>query len=160
MPTFDIVSEINHHELTNAVDQANREIANRFDFKGTSSGIESSGSELKIFSSSEFQIKQIQDILVTKMAKRGIDVACLVHGEILERNNEAHQVVTVREGIDKDLSREIVKMIKNSKLKVQASIQGDQIRVSGKKRDDLQAIITMLKDAKIDLPLQYVNFRD
>ena len=160
MPSFDIVSEVNHHELTNAVDQANREITNRFDFKGTSSRIEQTDTVLTIFSSSEFQIRQINDILTTKMAKRGIDVACLAPGEIQERNNEAHQTVTVREGLDKELAREITKLIKDTKIRVQASIQGNQIRVNGKKRDDLQSIIAMLKNTKINLPLQFVNFRD
>jgi hypothetical protein len=160
MPSFDVVSEINHHELTNALDQANREISNRFDFKGTNSRIEQTDAVLTIFSPSEFQIKQIHDILTIKMSKRGINIACLEPGEIHESNNEARQTVTVREGIDKELAREIVKLIKDTKIKVQASIQGTQVRVNGKKRDDLQSIITMLKDAKIDLPLQFVNYRD
>lgn len=160
MPSFDVVSEINHHELTNAIDQANREISNRFDFKGTNSRIEQTGAVLTIYSPSEFQIKQIHDILTTKMSKRGINIACLKPGEIHESSNEARQPVTVREGIDKELAREIVKLIKDTKLKVQTSIQETQVRVNGKKRDDLQSIIAMLKDAKIDLPLQFVNYRD
>jgi uncharacterized protein YajQ (UPF0234 family) len=160
MPSFDVVSEIDHHELTNAVDQANREVSNRFDFKGTNSRIEHAESVLTIFSASEFQVKQIHDILTTRMAKRGIDIACLESGDIQDTNNEARQQITVREGLDKDLAREIVKLIKVTKTKVQASIQGAQVRVNGKKRDDLQSIIAMPKEAKIELPLQFVNFRD
>ena len=160
MPSFDVVSEIDQHELTNAIDQANREIGNRFDFKGTNSKVETIDESLMITSSSEFQIKQIHDILENKVSKRGIDVRCLDYGEITESNNQARQPVKIKKGIDKDLARKIVKMMKDTKLKIQASIQGDQVRVTGKKRDDLQEAIAAIKAAKIDLPLQYVNFRD
>ncbi len=160
MPSFDVVSEIDQHELTNAIDQANREIGNRFDFKGTNSKIEMVDESLTITSASEFQVKQIHDILENKVSKRGIDVRCLEYGDIVENNNQAKQTVNIRKGIDKDLARKIVKMMKETKLKIQASIQGDQVRISGKKRDDLQEAIAALKAAKIDLPLQYVNFRD
>ncbi len=160
MPSFDVVSEIDQHEFTNAIDQANREIGNRFDFKGTNSSVDAAENGLTIISSAEFQVKQIHDILENKISKRGIDVRCLEYGEIVESNNQARQSVTIRKGIDKDLGRKIVKLLKDTKLKIQASIQGDQVRVSGKKRDDLQAAISELKAAKIDLPLQYVNFRD
>ena len=160
MPSFDVVSEIDQHELTNAIDQANREIGNRFDFKGTGSKIELSDDSLLIVSASEFQVKQMHDILETKLSKRSIDTRCLEYGDIVENNNQARQTVAIRKGIDKDLGRKIVKLIKETKLKVQASIQGDHVRISGKKRDDLQQAIAALKAAKIDLPLQYINFRD
>ncbi len=160
MPSFDVVSEIDQHELTNAIDQANREISNRFDFKGTNSKIEMVEDTLTIISSSEFQVKQINDILETKVSKRGIDIRCLEYDEITENNNEARQVVVIKKGIEKELARKIVKMIKSSKLKVQAAIQGEQVRITGKKRDDLQQTIAELKDAKYDILLQYVNFRD
>ncbi len=160
MPSFDIVSEIDQHELTNAIDQANREISNRFDFKGTNSRIDMVDNTLTIISPSEFQVKQIQDILETKITKRSIDIRCLEYGEILENNNEARQTVNIKKGVDKELARKIVKMIKSSKLKTQAAIQGDQVRITGKKRDDLQQTISELKEAKFDVPLQYINFRD
>ncbi len=160
MPSFDVVSEIDQHELTNAIDQANREINNRFDFKGTDSKVEMVDNTLTIISSSEFQVKQIHEILETKVAKRGIDTRCLEYGDILENNNEARQIVNIKKGVDKELARKIVKMIKSSKLKTQAAIQGDQVRITGKKRDDLQDTIAELKNAKFDIPLQYINFRD
>jgi len=160
MPSFDVVSEIDQHELTNAIDQANREISNRFDFKGTDSKIEMVDNSLTIISSSEFQVKQINDILETKITKRGIDIRCLDYGDITENNNEARQIVVIKKGIEKELARKIVKMIKNSKLKIQAAIQGEQVRITGKKRDNLQQAIAEIKDAKYDVPLQYVNFRD
>jgi len=160
MPSFDVVSEIDQHELTNAIDQANREINNRFDFKGTNSKIEMVDNSLTIISSSEFQIKQIHDILETKVSKRSIDIRCLDYGDILENNNEARQPVNIKKGVDKELARKIVKMIKSSKLKTQAAIQGDQVRITGKKRDDLQETIAVLKNEKFDIPLQYINFRD
>ncbi len=160
MPSFDVVSEIDQHELTNAIDQANREINNRFDFKGTDSKIDMVDNSLTIISSSEFQIKQIQDILETKITKRSIDIRCLEYGDILENNNEARQIVSIKKGVDKELARKIVKMIKTSKLKTQAAIQGEQVRITGKKRDDLQQTIAELKEAKFDVPIQYINFRD
>ena len=160
MPSFDVVSEIDQHELTNAIDQANSEISNRFDFKGTDSKIELVENNLTIISSSEFQVKQIHDILETKIVKRNIDVRCLEYGDIIENNKEARQTVSIKKGVDTDLARKIVKMIKSSKLKVQAAIQGDQVRITGKKRDDLQQTITAIKEAKFELPLQYINFRD
>ena len=160
MPSFDVVSEINQQELTNAVDQANREISNRFDFKGTDSKIELIKNSLTIISSSEFQVKQIHDILETKIVKRKIDVRCLKYGDIVENNKEAQQFVEIKKGVDTELARKIVKIIKSSKLKVQAAIQGDQVRLTGKKRDDLQQTIAALKEEKFGIPLQYINFRD
>ena len=160
MPSFDVVSEIDMHELTNAIDQTNREVSNRFDFKGTNSRVEQSEYTLTLIAPSEFQIKQITDILQTKMSKRGIDIRCLETGKIIESNNEARLVITVRQGIDKELAKKIIKLIKDSKLKVQSNIQGNQIRVTGKKRDDLQEIISSLRKCNFDLPLQFINFRD
>lgn len=160
MPSFDVVSQVNNHELTNAIDQSNREISNRFDFKGTDSRIENSENILTLIAPAEFQINQMNDILKTKLSKRGIDVGCLDYADIHESGREVRQSVTVREGIDKELAKKLVRLIKDSKLKVQASIQGDQVRVTGKKRDDLQNIIAMLKEQKLGLPLQHINFRD
>lgn len=160
MPSFDIVSEVDTHEVTNAVDQTNREIGNRFDFKGTGATVEQGDTTLTLKSENEFQIKQMLDILYKKMAKRGIDIAALAEGGIESSGNKASLVITVRQGIDQDTARKIIKLIKETRLKVQASIQGDKVRVNGKKRDDLQEIIAMLRDASIDLPLQHINFRD
>ncbi len=160
MPSFDVVSQVDLQELRNAVDQANREISNRFDFKGTNARIDMNNYELQFHAPTEFQIRQIRDILDNKLGKREIDIGCLVAGEISESGNEAHQTVTVRHGIDKDLARKIVKHVKDAKMKVQASIQGDQVRVAGKKRDDLQQAISDLKGAAFEQPLQYTNFRD
>lgn len=160
MPSFDVVSEINMHELANAVDQTNREVNNRFDFKGTDSQVETADNVLTLIAPAEFQIKQMTDILLTKLSKRGVDTGCLEYGELQESGREARQTITARQGIDAELARKIIKLIKDSKLKVQSSIQGDQVRVSGKKRDELQAVIALLKGQKLSLPLQYVNFRD
>ena len=160
MPSFDIVSEVDAHELTNAVDQTNREVSNRFDFKGSNARVESGENELTLIAPSEFQVKQIADMLDTKLSKRGIDVGCLERGRILESNNEARQTITIHQGIDQALGKKLMKQIKASGLKVQASIQGEQIRVTGKKRDDLQQVISLLREAKTDLPLQFTNFRD
>ncbi len=160
MPSFDVVSEVDHHELTNAVDQMNREITNRFDFKGSNARVELKDQVMNLEADNEFQLKQMHDIIYKKLASRGIDTACLDQGKIEERGMRAYQSITVREGVDKELARKIVKMIKESKMKVQAAIQGEQVRVTGKKRDDLQSVIEMLKGADIDLPLQFNNFRD
>ena len=160
MPSFDVVSEVDHHELTNAVDQINREISNRYDFKGSNAKVELKAPLLNIEAENEFQIKQMHDIIYKKLASRSIDTACLEQGKIEERGMRAYQTITVREGVDKDLARKIVKMIKDTKMKVQAAIQGEQVRVTGKKRDDLQSVIEMLKGSEIELPLQFTNFRD
>ncbi len=160
MPSFDVVSEIDHHELKNALDQANREIGTRYDFKGSGAGIEQSGNDLTLEAEAEFQVKQMIPILKEKMSKRGIDVDCLEFGDIVEMNKRARQQVKVREGLDKDLARKMVKLIKDSKLKVQAAIQGEQLRVTGKKRDDLQQVMQALREAGLGIPLQFNNFRD
>ena len=160
MPSFDVVSEIDHHELNNALDQANREIGTRYDFKGSGAGIEQSGNDLILEAESEFQVKQMIPILKEKMSKRGIDVDCLEFGDIVEMNKRARQQVKVREGLDKELARKMVKLVKDSKLKVQVAIQGEQLRVTGKKRDDLQQVMQTLRDAGLGIPLQFNNFRD
>jgi len=161
MPSFDVVSKIDAHELTNAVDQANREIGNRFDFKGTNSRVEAAEHMLTLIAPAEFQLKQVLDILENKLSRRGIDIRCLDKGPVRESGNEARQEITIREGIDKELAKKLVKQVKESKLKVQAAIQGEQVRISGKKRDDLQQVIAVFKnDKSIQVPLQYINFRD
>ena len=160
MPSFDIVSEVDMHEVTNAVDQTNREISNRFDFKGTSAKVEQTDTGLVLESENDFQIRQMLDILHKKISKRGIDVAALSAGDIVTSLNKATMAITIRQGIDQDSAKKIVKLIKGTKLKVQGSIQGDKVRVNGKKRDDLQETISMLKESGMDLPLQYINFRD
>ena len=160
MPSFDVVSDFDAHEASNGVDQANREVNTRFDFKGTGSSFTLEGQVISLTTQSDFQLKQMLDMLRQKLAKRGIDIACMEEQEPEFSGNEARQQVVLRKGIDTDLARKLVKMVKGSKLKVQAAIQGDKLRISGKKRDDLQAVITLLKNADIELPLQYENFRD
>lgn len=160
MPSFDVVSEIDMHEAANAVDQANREVGNRFDFKGVTAEFELSDSTVKLTSESEFQLQQMRDILYSKLSKRGVDIGCVEEGKVEQAGKLAHQTLTLRQGIDSELGKKIVKRIKDAKLKVQAAIQGDKVRVTGKKRDDLQAVIALLRDADFDLPLQYNNFRD
>ena len=160
MPSFDVVSEVDQHELSNALDQANREIGTRYDFKGSNARIEQAGNQLTLEAESEFQVKQMIPILKEKMSKRGIDVDCLEFGNLIEMNKRARQPVTVREGLDQETARKMVKLIKESKLKVQAAIQGEQLRVSGKKRDDLQQVMQKLRAAGLGIPLQFNNFRD
>ncbi len=160
MPSFDVVSDFDAHEAANGVDQANREVTTRFDFKGTGSKFELDGQVIELTTQSDFQLQQMRDILRQKLAKRGIDIACLDEQDPELAGSQARQKIILRRGIEADLARKLVKMVKGSKLKVQAAIQGDKLRVSGKKRDDLQAVIALLKDANIDLPLQYENFRD
>ncbi|MDH3266051.1 MAG: YajQ family cyclic di-GMP-binding protein [Gammaproteobacteria bacterium] len=160
MPSFDVVSDFDAHEARNGVDQANREVNTRFDFKGTGSKFEFDGLVIALTSQSDFQLQQMLDILRQKLAKRGIDIACLEEKEPEFSGSEARQQVIMRKGIDSDLARKLVKTIKSSKMKVQAAIQGDKLRISGKKRDDLQAAIALLKEADVELPLQYENFRD
>ena len=160
MPSFDVVSEYDSHEASNAIDQANREVETRFDFKGTGSKYVLDGNVITMTSQTDFQLQQMLDILRQKLAKRGIDIACMKEEEPEISGSEARQKVILRQGIDPDLARNLVKKIKASKIKVQAAIQGDKLRVSGKKRDDLQAVISLLKEADAGLPLQYENFRD
>ncbi len=160
MPSFDVVSDFDSHEASNGVDQANREVTTRFDFKGTGSKYELEDEIISLTTQSDFQLKQMMDILHQKLSKRGIDIACLEEQEPEFSGSEARQKVIMRRGIDTDRARKLVKQIKGAKLKVQAAIQGDKLRISGKKRDDLQAVIAMLKKTEIGLPLQYENFRD
>jgi hypothetical protein len=160
MPSFDLVSEVNHHELSNAVDQANREVTTRFDFKGTDSKFELNENQITMHTESEFQLRQMYDMLCNKLVKRGVDIACLEMNDPVVQLKTATQVITVREGIDTAVSKKMVKLIKDRKMKVQAAIQGDQLRVSGKKRDDLQAVMALLREGDFGLPLQFKNFRD
>ncbi|MDH3619627.1 MAG: YajQ family cyclic di-GMP-binding protein [Gammaproteobacteria bacterium] len=160
MPSFDVVSDFDAHEARNGVDQANREVTTRFDFKGTGSKFELDENVVSLTTQSDFQLKQMMDILHQKLSKRGIDIGCLDEQEPEFSGSEARQKVIMRRGIDIDRARKLVKQIKTAKLKVQAAIQGDKLRVSGKKRDDLQNVIAMLKESDIGLPLQYENFRD
>jgi len=160
MPSFDVVSKIDSHELANALDQANREVGNRFDFKGSDVKFTEADGVISLDAASEMQLQQMIDILFSKMSKRGIELGALEAGEPQASGKRMLQKVTVRQGIDKDLGRKIVKLIKDSKMKVQASIQGEQVRITGKKRDDLQDVIAKLKKADMGLPLQFDNFRD
>lgn len=160
MPSFDVVSEVENHELSNAVDQANRETATRFDFKGTDSTYTLKEFDIVMESNSEFQLQQMMDILINKMVKRGIDVQCLDFQSKEQSGKRVKQQVKVQQGISTETAKDMVKKIKASKIKVQAAIQGDQVRVSGKKRDDLQQVIALLKESDFGLPLQFINFRD
>jgi len=161
MPSFDIVSEIDKHELQNAVDQANKEVTTRYDFKGTESIFELNGSTITMKTESDFQLNQMYDMLVQKANRRGIDVKCMDASDPDVQLKTAKQVVEMREGIDAPLAKKIIKSIKDSKLKVQAANQGDSVRVTGKKRDDLQQVMQMLRGTEdLDLPLQFNNFRD
>ena len=161
MPSFDIVSEIDKPELNNAVHQANKEISTRFDFKGSDARVEVSDKLLSVFADNDFQVKQAADVLSIKLAKRGIDLACLKYRQIEEiGGGKARQLIDLQEGINSDLGRKLVKQIKDKKLKVQTAIQGEQLRVTGKKRDDLQAVMAFLKEADAGIPLQFNNFRD
>lgn len=161
MPSFDVVSEVDTQEVRNAVEQANREIGTRFDFKGSDSRIEQKDDTLVIYSDDDFKAGQVRDILQNKLAKRHVDVGSLEFGVIEKAGGDAvRQEVLVRQGINQELSKKIVKLIKSSKSKVQASIQGEKVRVTGKKRDDLQAVMAMLREQELGLPLQFNNFRD
>jgi uncharacterized protein YajQ (UPF0234 family) len=160
MPSFDIVSEVNLHEVTNAVDQAGREVDQRFDFKGTNARFELKDSVVTLSAQADFQLKQMLEILKLKLSKRGVDVGCLKVDPPVTTGQTARQVVTLRQGIDADLARKIQRLAKDSKLKVQAAIQDKQVRVTGKNRDDLQAVIALVRKGGFDLPLQYTNFRD
>jgi len=160
MPSFDVVSEVNQHELSNGVDQANREVTTRFDFKGTGSSFELADNVITMNTESDFQLTQMYDILCNKLVKRSIDIACLEKGEPVIQARTATQTIKVNEGIETPAAKDMIKLIKQSKAKVQTAIQGEQLRVTGKKRDDLQAVIALLKDSNLEIPLQYKNFRD
>lgn len=161
MPSFDIVSEIDKPELTNAVHQTNKELTTRFDFKGSDARVEKTDARLTVFADNDFQLRQAVDVLCLKLAKRGIDLACLKYNEIEEIGaDKARQHIDLQEGINTDLGRKLVKQIKDKKLKVQTAIQGEQLRVTGKKRDDLQAVMAFLRESEVGIPLQFNNFRD
>lgn len=161
MPSFDVVSEANQVEIKNAVDQANKEIGTRFDFKGSDARIEQKERELTAYADSDFQLGQVRDVLTGKMAKRNVDVRFLDIGKIEKiGGDKVKQVIKVKNGIESDAAKKIQRLIKDSKIKVQASIQGDSLRVQGAKRDDLQATIQLLKKEVTDLPLEFNNFRD
>ena len=162
MPSFDVVSELDLHEVNNAVDQANREIETRFDFKGSGARFEwkEKESQVALTGDSEFRLEQMRDVLYSKLVKRGIDIACADEGKPEQLGKEARQAITLRQGIESELAKKIVKQIKDAKLKVQAAINGDKVRVTGKKRDDLQECIALLRKAELEMPLQYNNFRD
>ncbi|MDP3010896.1 MAG: YajQ family cyclic di-GMP-binding protein [Methylococcales bacterium] len=160
MPSFDIISEFDMHEAKNAVDQASKEVDTRFDFKGTNSSFELKDEKLIMVSESTFQLQQMFSIICIKLSRRGIDIACMEVGEAKGSGKLMRQEITLKQGIESVAAKKIVKLIKDKKLKVQAAIQGDKVRVTGKKRDDLQEVIQMLRDEKLEIPLQFDNFRD
>jgi len=161
MPSFDIVSQVNQQEVKNAVEQANKEIQNRYDFKGSDARIEQDELALAVYADDEFKLGQVTDVLRQRMAKRGIDVRCLELGGVEKiSGDKAKRLVTVKTGIEQEKSKQIQKLIKDSKLKVQGSIQGDLLRIAGAKKDDLQAAIQLVRQQVPDLPLQFINFRD
>ena len=160
MPSFDTVSELNSHEVVNALDQANRELSQRFDFKDTGARFELNELTVTLQAQVDFQLKQMLDILKLRLAKRGVDLTCLEVREPEITLSAARQEVVLRHGIDQETARKIVRLLKDSKLKVQASVQGEKVRVTGKQRDELQAAIALLRGAKLDRPLQFDNFRD
>lgn len=160
MPSFDIVSEVDQHELTNTLDQTNRELSSRFDFKGSGAKVEKTKEGLLLEATSEFQIKQIVDVLYNKATKRGMDIQAFQSGSVEPSGMRVKMVISLVQGIDRELAKKITKLIKESKLKVQASVQGEQVRVNGKKRDDLQQTIALLRGADLGVPLQFNNFRD
>ena len=161
MPSFDIVSEVNQVELRNALDQANKEISTRFDFKGSDARVEHKEKELTLYADNDFKLKQVTDVLIGKLSRRNVDVRVLKFGNIEKiSGDKVKQVATLRVGIEQELAKKIVREIKDAKLKVQASIQGDAVRVSGAKKDELQSAIALVKKAVTEVPVQFSNFRD
>jgi uncharacterized protein YajQ (UPF0234 family) len=160
MPSFDIVSELKQNEIINAVDQATRELSTRFDFRGSNAKFELNEKVITLSASAEFQLQQMLDILSLRLSKRGIDVQCMKIDDPDVNLASCKQVVTLREGIDSELGKKIQRLIKDSKIKVQAALQDKQVRVTGKSRDDLQSVIAMIRNAKLEMPLQFTNFRD
>lgn len=160
MPSFDIVSELQQNEIINAVDQATRELSTRFDFRGSNAKFELSDKVITLSASAEFQLQQMLDILSLRLSKRGIDLQCMKVDDPDVNLASSKQVVTLREGIDSELAKKIQRLIKDSKIKVQAALQDKQVRVTGKSRDDLQSVIAMVRNAKLEMPLQFTNFRD
>ncbi len=160
MPSFDVISEFDAHEVTNAVDQANREVGQRFDFKGSGAKFVFAEDTITLTAETDFQLDQMRDILGNKLAKRGVDLKHMTTGDPVLQHKKAEQKITMQQGLKTEVAKEIVKLIKAEKLKVQTSIQGDQVRVSGKKRDDLQTVIAFLREQELSQPLQFENFRD
>ncbi|TSA53369.1 MAG: YajQ family cyclic di-GMP-binding protein [Nitrosomonadaceae bacterium] len=161
MPSFDIVSEVDKQEIRNALDQANKEVSTRFDFKGSNARVEQADYKLTVFADDEFKLSQVLDILMAKLAKRGVDVRCLDKGEAEKiSGNKVKQQITVKTGVETELAKKIIRLIKDSKLKVQGSIQGDTVRVTGAKRDILQEAIQLIKKSISEFPLQFQNFRE
>lgn len=160
MPSFDVVSEINHHELANAIDQTQRELETRFDFRGTSAAVEVKELSVKLTGDTDYHIKSLTDMLMQKLAKRGISLGCVELKDPEPSGKVIHRTVNLKEGIDQEVAKKIVTMIKSSKLKVQAQINGDKLRVTGKKKDDLQEAMAAIRASDIELPLQFNNFRD
>jgi uncharacterized protein YajQ (UPF0234 family) len=161
MPSFDVVSEANVVEVKNAVDQANKEISTRFDFKGTDARIEQKERELTAFADSDFQLSQVRDVLTSKLVKRNVDVRFLDIGKVEKiGGDKVKQLIKIKNGIESEAAKKIVRLIKDSKMKVQATIQGDAVRITGAKRDDLQSAIALMRKEVTDLPLEFNNFRD
>ncbi len=160
MPSFDVVSEVDMQEVKNAVDQAVRELSTRFDFRSIEAGFELAEERIRVHAEEEFQLGQMLDILRDKLTRRGVDVRALDPGDIEASGKQKRQAFALKQGIDRDSAKKIVKLIKDSRLKVQAQVQGEQVRVTGKKRDDLQQVMGTLKEAKLDMPLDFSNFRD
>lgn len=161
MPSFDIISEVNQVELRNALDQTNKEVTNRFDFKDSDARVELADKELTVFADDNFKLGQVYDVLIGKMAKRNVDMRCLDRGKVEKiGGDKVKQVIALKIGVDQELGKKLQRLIKDSKLKVQASIQGDTVRVSGAKKDELQQVITLVKKNITDVPLQFNNFRD
>ncbi len=161
MPSFDVVSEVDKQEVRNAVDQTNKEVSTRFDFKGSDARVEQADYTLTVFADDEFKLDQVLDILTARLAKRNVDVRCLDRGQVEKiSGNKVKQQVTVKTGVESELAKKIVRLIKDSKLKVQGSIQGDAVRVAGAKRDTLQEAIQLIRKSITEFPLQFQNFRD
>lgn len=161
MPSFDVVSEVDLQEVDNAINQTRKEVGQRYDFKGTSTEIEQEDATLRVISDDDYKVAAVVDVLQSKLVRRGVSLKSLVYGKVEPGpGGRAKQTITIQQGIDDEKARNITKLVKESKLKVQAQIQGDQVRISGKKRDDLQEAIQLLKQADLDLPLQFINFRE
>jgi uncharacterized protein YajQ (UPF0234 family) len=161
MPSFDIMSEVNQVELKNAVDQCNKEVTNRFDFKGSDARVEPGDDTLTVYADDEFKLGQVYDVLIGKLAKRGVDIRCLQRGKTETiSGDKVKQAITVKSGVDQELGKKLQKLIKDARLKLQASIQGDAVRVSGAKKDELQQAIALVKKQVTDFPIQFGNFRD
>ena len=160
MPSFDIVSEVSMNEMQNAVENANRELQTRFDFRGVEASFELNKEVIKMAADADFQLKQMEDILRDKVLKRNIETSCLDFAEVVHSGRRYSQEVKIKEGIETEMAKKLVKLIKDSKVKVQAAIQGDEVRVTGKKRDDLQEVMALVRGADLGQPFQFTNFRD